>query len=207
MKTITYNTTSEYKLAELDVLKLQLFEGLPVGESFNFRVSQLEIQEDLTASLEAMVQAEARRAYEALHIPVIVEHAGLVFSEFLADGYPGGLTKPMWNTLGANFLRETGSAGREVVARACVGYCDGSTIHVFTGETSGRLATEPRGGRPFYWDTIFIPTEGNPEGLTYAEIVEVHGLAAKVELSQSAKALRAFLTYRASAEPRLWTGH
>ncbi len=207
MKTITYNTASDYKLAELEVLKLQLFEGLAIGESFDFRISRIEIQEDLTASLEAMVRAEARRAYEALHIPVIVEHAGLVFSEFLTASYPGGLTKPMWNTLGANFLHETGSAGREAVARACVGYCDGSNISVFTGETSGRLATEPRGGRPFYWDTIFIPAEGNPEGLTYAEIVDVHGLAAKVELSQSAKALRAFLAYRASAEPQLWTGH
>lgn len=207
MKTVTYNTTSEYKLAELNVLKLQMLDGVPIGDSFEFRVSQIEIQEDLTVSLEAMVQAEARRAYELLHIPVIVEHAGLVFRNFLSASYPGGLTKPMWNTLGTSFLEETGSAGREVVARACVGYCDGSTIRVFTGETPGRLATEARGGRHFYWDTIFIPEDNNPNGLTYAEIVEAFGLEAKVDISQSAKALRAFLTYRASAEPQLWTGH
>ena len=160
--------------------------------------------------LNVMVRAEVEAAYSVLKVPCIVEHAGLIFADYLSAGYPGGLTKPMWNTLLQEFPRETHSAGRKAVARAVVGYCDGQRIQTFVGETSGTLASEPRGDREFYWDTVFIPDEedGSPGISTYAEIVAdpALGLPHKVaKLSQSTRAMLRFLEYRRLHPPELWT--
>jgi len=72
------------------------------------------------------------------------------------------------------------------------------------------LAELPRGSREFYWDTVFIPEDpsGISAGKTYAEIVQDDnlGLPYKVKyLSQSTKAMLAFLEYLRGAEVnRLW---
>jgi XTP/dITP diphosphohydrolase len=116
----------------------------------------------------------------------------------------------MWDTLGDNFVDETKSAGRRAIARAVVAYCDGKQVKTFLGEREGTIAGRPRGGREFYWDTVFIPEDpsGRSKDLTYAEIVESPslGLAYKMrELSQSSAAMKNFLEYRLQAgDPELW---
>lgn len=86
---------------------------------------------------------------------------------------------------------------------AIVGYCDGLKVHLFRGETHGTISEEPRGARSFYWDNVFCPDEG--DGRTYAEIAdEEGGLVAKMALSQSRKAMTAFLAYRLTHEPALF---
>ena len=78
-------------------------------------------------------------------------------------------------------------------------------VRSFKGETKGTLSDLPKGDREFYWDTIFVPKEHNPEQLTYAEIVASQGLEVKMRsLSQSSKAMLAFLDWRISNAPKLW---
>lgn len=205
---ITFVTSSEFKRTENDtfVAKCALPDGRQVGEVFEFEIRSVAMPEPLEADLEQLVRSEVAEAYARLRVPCVVEHAGLVFSGFDERSYPGGLTKPMWNTLGADFIRETQSAGREVCARAVVAYCDGKTVHTFTGETHGQLAEVPRGDvHQFYWDTVFIPHEDNPDRLTYSEIVEREGLSTKiVKHSQSSRAMLKFLNWRTTARPELW---
>jgi inosine/xanthosine triphosphate pyrophosphatase family protein len=158
------------------------------------------IKEILEVDLQLMVQAEVTSAYSQIRIPCIVEHAGLIFEEYKKDSYPGGLTKPMWDTLKDRFVEETKSAGRRAIARAVIAYCDGKGVRTFVGETKGELASRPRGNRAFYWDTIFVPDDptGRAAGKTYAEIAEdaALGLRYKVlELSQSGRAMLSFLEY------------
>ena len=127
-----------------------------------------------------------------------------------AESPPGGLTKPMWDTLRDRFVDEMKSAGRKAIARAIVAYCDGKQVKTFVGERAGTIADRPRGSREFYWDTVFVPEDssGHSRGLTYAEIVESAdlGLAYKIrELSQSSAAMKSFLEYRLRAgDPELW---
>lgn len=206
---ITYVTSSRFKAEENTILRTErrLSTGEIVGQRFEFELQALAMTEVLEVSIEKMVISEVRSAYAQLKVPCIVEHAGLIFSEYAVLGYPGGLTKPMWNTLGDSFIAETQSAGRSVIAQAVVAYCDGQRIHTFKGETSGTLSSMPRGDRAFYWDTVFIPSEANPEALTYAEIVARPdlGLRYKVlNLSQSTKAITKFLEWRLLNVPRLW---
>ncbi len=210
--TIVYATSSSHKREEIEIFHSvgYLDDGTIVRDSFTFDIRPIQIQEVLEVDLGVMVRAEVVKAYSQLRVPCIVEHAGLIFDDYHDKSYPGGLTKPMWNTLGDRFVQETGSSGRCVIARAVIAYCDGKRVFTFDGETHGTIADSPRGSRDFYWDTVFIPdnANGEPGSMTYAEIVESSplGLPHKVNnLSQSSKAMRKFLVYRKTNEPGLWS--
>ncbi len=198
--TVNYVTSSEFKMEENRVFveHCLLPDGSKVSEHFVFQFRKLPIREILEVDLVVMVQAEVATAYSQIKVPCIVEHAGLVFHDYKERSYPGGLTKPMWDTLKERFLEETNSAGRQVVARAAIAYCDGKNIRTFVGETEGKLANAPKGAREFYWDTVFVPNDPDAGGRTYAEIVETRelGLEYKVaKLSQSSRAMLKFLNF------------
>ena len=209
---INYVTSSLYKIKESEVLVKHgvLEDNTPIGDLFEFRIREDPIKEVLEVDLKVMVMAEVTKAYSQIRVPCIVEHAGLIFADRQSKGYPGGLTKPMWNALDHQFVSETHSAGRQAVARAVVAYCDGSSVKTFVGETAGSIAEKVRGNEHrFYWDSIFIPDkdEGNPETMTYAEIVENpdYGIEYKVlKLSQSTRAMMQFLEHRRLRSPELW---
>lgn len=211
-KSVVFVTSNQHKIEENRILvdNCTMADGTPVRDLFEFEIVHVNVLETLEVRLEIMVQAEVINAYGQIRRPCIVEHAGLIFDTYIADSYPGGLTKPMWNTLKDNFLVETQSAGRGAIARAVVAYCDGLSVTTFAGETHGRLTDMPRGSRSFYWDTIFVPDDpsGRSGGKTFAEIADDAklGLAYKiVHLSQSTKAMLAFLEHRRKAgEPELW---
>jgi inosine/xanthosine triphosphate pyrophosphatase family protein len=209
---IVYVTSSAFKKEENAVFATQcaMDDGTPVRDLFEFDIRPVPIQGILNVDLSVMVSAEVVSAYSQLKVPCIVEHAGLIFADYERSSYPGGLTKPMWDTLNDNFIEETRSAGRPAIARAVIAYCDGKGVKTFVGERSGKISDRPRGKRAFYWDTVFIPDDasGKAGDLTYAEIVEepTLGLAYKIQaLSQSSIAMKAFLKYRLkSGEPELW---
>jgi len=216
---IIYATGSPFKREEIDAIcadsQLGLLDGSRgrVGDLFEFTFRQVPMHEVLERDLVEMIRHKARAAYSRLQIPCIVEHGGLIFEEHKDVSYPGGLTQPMWDALGADaFLKETGGAGRRVIARAAVGYCDGSSVAAFVGDTHGSLATAPRGRRGYYWDPVFQPDNpiASPSAAsrTYAEIADSpDGLAEKVRISQSTKAMLAFLEHRlAVGEAPLFRG-
>lgn len=208
---INYVTANSHKMDEnrIFVANSKFSDGTPVGDLFEFEFRHLQIAEMLVVDLRAMVQNEVTNAYGQIKVPCIVEHAGLVFHEYNLEGYPGGLTKPMWNTLRDRFIQETQSAGRNATARAVVAYCDGKSVKTFVGERDGVLANAPRGNRQFYWDTVFMPADpsGRAKNKTYAEIVDdpTLGLRYKVELSQSSAAMMLLLEHlRQTGGSPLW---
>lgn len=206
---VTYVTSSKYKTEENEIFQnaWDLSNGDKVDVRFNFLIRAVTIPEVLEVSIEKMVVHEAKAAYSGIKVPCIVEHAGLIFDEYRDHDYPGGLTKPMWNTLGSDFVKETHSAGRRAIAKAVIGYCDGQSSYTFVGETTGTISSDARGDRSFYWDTVFIPDDANPDQLTYAEIVAdpKMGLRHKVlKQSQSSRAMAAFLEWRLTHRPQLW---
>lgn len=201
---VVYCTTSKFKQEELEhfleeqVVSLPALTGaqeIKIDNIFRIDFRSEELTEILECDLTTMVKMKAMRAYQRIMVPCIVEHAGLVFKDYADKSYPGGLTQPMWDALGAEgFLAETHGKNRRAVARAVMGFCDGKAIRTFVGETEGILADAPRGKRDFYWDTIFCPLLADGTApRTYAEIVEADGLQAKAALSQSGKALKAFI--------------
>jgi hypothetical protein len=124
---VVYVTSSKFKKEENEAFLREcvLHDGRRVNDVFEFDIRPVPIQEILNVDLAVMVSAEVVSAYSQLKVPCIVEHAGLIFSEYADRSYPGGLTKPMWDTLRDRFVDETKSAGRLAIARAVVAYCDG----------------------------------------------------------------------------------
>lgn len=96
---VNYVTSSQFKREEVAaiVASQTLSDGRPINEQFEFSLLSLSIKEHLEIDLATMVMAEATYAYSQLKVPCIVEHAGLVFESHEEKGYPGGLTKPMWD--------------------------------------------------------------------------------------------------------------
>jgi XTP/dITP diphosphohydrolase len=206
---IFYATISPFKKQEIsEIEKSCRFKDEDgneelVGSRFKFVFSDVQTDEPLEVDLATMVRHKAVSAYKNLLMPCIVEHAGLILGEHADKGYPGGLTQPMMDALGAEgFVRRTSAAGEKAIARAVFGYCDGLSVHIFTGETEGKIAATPRGSREFYWDTIFEPDGYNGE--TYAEISAdpSRGVREKMKVSQSMKALRKFLEFRVRHKPK-----
>jgi len=203
-RTIFYATRNSFKNEELSIISLKQSFRDPknierkIGELIDFRVSDISTEEPLEIDLCEMIRHKARSAYRTILYPCIVEHAGLILEKNAAEGFPGGLTQPMWDALHPEgFLARTGCAGERAIARAVVGYCDGMQTHTFVGETTGTIADAPRGSREFYWDVVFCPDEGG--GKTYAEMTdEADGLEKKLAISQSTKAIRAFTSFLAT---------
>lgn len=200
---ITYATTSPFKRQEFLVIQAQCTfrneDGADqlIGDRFDFQFSDVKTDEPLEVRLDAMVRHKAVSAYRTLLVPCIVEHAGIILVKHRGKDYPGGLTQPMMDALGAEqFVHRLSAAGERAIARAVIGYCDGMSVEVFSGETEGTIVSHPKGGREFYWDTIFAPD--GYKGRTYAEIAEdpSQGIAEKMKVSQSARAVRMLAEWR-----------
>lgn len=206
---LRYATRSSFKRAEiLEIISSQLLKdrhGADVRASDHFEVEFLDVATDepLKCDLQEMVRHKSVSAYRGILEPCIVEHAGLVTESHQSESYPGGLTQPMFDALGAaGFLSSVYWAGDRAIARAVVGYCDGLSVHLFSGETWGRLS-HPAGDRAFYWDTIFVPDEGG--GSTYAEIAALEGgIAKKVAISQSKKAMVKCMEFMLRQDPEMF---
>jgi XTP/dITP diphosphohydrolase len=208
---VIYCSSSPFKKEEWhaarDTLELHAKPGYKVGQLFELEFRDVPTAEPLLCDLESMVRSKVESAYGSVRIPCIVEHAGLILRGYEDKSFPGGLTQPMWDALGAElFVASCSPLAMRATARAVIGYCDGVLIETFVGETEGSLSETPRGRRAFYWDTIFCPD--GFDNKTYAEIVgdDNSGLLNKLRVSQSIKALMKFMTYRLTHEPALFPG-
>src|SRR5688572_9860863 len=153
------------------------FEVLPVEKRLD------EIQSD---DVEFLVRDKCIKAFRLIGRPVFVEHTGLYIEAL--NGFPGGLTRIFWDTLGAERVANlfANQDDGRAVARTRIGYCNGRCVHQFEGEVDGRLASEPRGDTS-QWDCVFIP-EGCDQ--TLAEMGE-----RKNEVSMRRKALDNFVAF------------
>ena len=116
--------------------------------------SPLEIKEIQGSSIEEIARDKAKKAFAIIKRPLLVEQTGLILEEY--SGFPGGLTQPVWDALGAeNFSKLFG--GKAAKAVSIFAYCDGQKVIVFSGEIKGLISARPQGKSQFQWDTVFIP--------------------------------------------------
>ena len=128
---LLYATRSRFKrnevkqLEESTIVKGRSGASTAVAEQVRVVFTDVETDEPLERNLSETVKHKSISAYRKLLQPCIVEHAGLILKEYQEADYPGGLTQPMWDALGAEkFLQSIGWASGGVTARAVVGYCD-----------------------------------------------------------------------------------
>src|SRR4051812_40387968 len=117
---LIYCSWSEYKKEEWDVVRSSDFEpGTTYESMIEFEFRQVVTREPLLCDLSEMVRAKAISAYQAVLVPCVVEHAGLILKGFETENYPGGLTQPMWDALGAErFVATCAPLSSKAIARA-----------------------------------------------------------------------------------------
>ena len=167
-----FNTVNEVKRLEIQ----ELFRN----STANIRFLNYQVTEILSDNLEMLIRAKAADAYRLAKVAVIVEHGALSIDHL--NGYPGPLSKPMWDMLGDKIcaLIPPGES-RAATAQSAVCFCDGKSRQVFLEKTRGQISANGRGTNGFQWDSIFIP-DGSDR--TYAEM----SISEKLSFSQAAKA-------------------
>src|SRR3989338_1761000 len=129
---------------------------------------KLDLPEIQSLDLREVVDDKARRAYELVGSPVLVEDVSVTFHAL--KRLPGPLLKWFLETLGNQGLCELldGYDDRGARAEVMFAYCDGGEVKVFHGSVEGTSAKHPRGETNFGWDPVFIP-DGHTEK-TWAEM-------------------------------------
>src|SRR3989344_7455466 len=117
---------------------------------------KLDLAEIQSLDLREVVEDKAKRAYEILKTPVLVEDASLELRGL--NNLPGPLAKWFYEALGNEGLcRLLDSADtREATTRCMFALYDGETMHIFEGDMRGSIASQPKGESGFGFDPIFI---------------------------------------------------
>ncbi len=144
MKEIFFVTGNKNKLKE--VRKILGFE---------IKHTELEIREIQSMSLREIVEDKARKAFEKIRKPVIVEDTALYIKAW--KNFPGPLIRWVMETMGVEEMCELLGKNRVAKAEACVAYYDGKRMKIFSGTVRGEIAKNPRGRKRFDWDRAFIP--------------------------------------------------
>lgn len=118
---------------------------------------KLDLKEIQSLDLREVVEDKARRAYDIVKTPVLVEDVSLIFHALKA--LPGPLIKWFLETLGNKGLCKLLDKFDDRGASAKVEFaiCDDTGVRTFSGSREGTIAETPRGEVGFGWDPIFIP--------------------------------------------------
>src|SRR5260221_13645305 len=125
LKPFYFNTINDSKIAEIKEIFAKYLD--------DFKILKNNVTEILSDNIEMVIKAKAADAYRICRVPIIVEHGGLII-EYL-NGFPGALSKPMWNLMGAKICQIIPSGkSRRAIAISGVCLCDGMKSHIFIGE-------------------------------------------------------------------------
>ena len=118
---------------------------------------KLDLHEIQSLNLQEVVEDKAKRAFEIIKKPVLVEDVSLIFTAL--DKLPGPLIKWFLESLGNEGLCKLVDRfdSRDAHARVMFALYDGNKMQIFEGSMEGKVAIKPRGDAGFGWDPVFIP--------------------------------------------------
>ena len=154
---------------------------------------KVDLDEIQSTDLREIVADKARRAYEIVKKPVLVEDVSMQFAAL--KGLPGPFIK-WFNDAGMDTLCRMldGFADRSAEGHTLYGLFDGSKLELFEGVMRGIIADAPRGTGGFGFDAIFI-NEG--QKVTRAEMDETTYVATSYR-TPAIHQLKAYLDRRAN---------
>lgn len=128
---------------------------------------KLNLPEIQSLNLKEIVEDKAKRAFEIVKSPVIVEDVSLTFKGL--KELPGPLIKWFFESLGNEGLCKLvdGFNNKDAIAEVEFAICDEFGVHTFGGLMEGTISPQPKGEMGFGWDPIFIP---NGYTKTWAEM-------------------------------------
>ena len=174
---LAFVTGNEGKIKEA-----QEILGIPI------EIVKAELDEIQSLDIELIAKRKAQDAFAKLQKPLLVDDAGLFIEAW--NGFPGAMVKFIDVAGGNELLLKmlVAESNRRAYFKSCVGFHDGKTISVFSGEAHGSIATTQRGNNGWGYDPIFIP-EGSEQ--TFAEMTTEE----KNKISHRRKALTKLQSY------------
>lgn len=160
MKQVVFVTGNQHKA---DLLGKLL--GFPIEHE------RADVHEIQALDIAEVGEHKARRAYELLKKPVLIDDFGMYVDAL--HGLPGAFTKFFVDAEdGLETLCRMIDPfdSRAATVSSVMVYFDGKEIHTFRGTVKGSISDHPRGNRGIGTDMIFIP-EGYG-GRTRAELSE-----------------------------------
>lgn len=157
MQPITLVTGSLYKRQEYQRL-------LPPELIYVF--NDIDLVEIQTFDPIELIADKARRAYEQVGSPVIVEDVGIGLDSL--NGLPGPFIKFFNQQLGADALYKIAKEDKRATVTCTIGYFDGDKLLIATGEVKGAVVPL-RGESEFGFDAAFVP---KGQAKTYAQMTD-----------------------------------
>lgn len=162
MAKIYFCSGNEEKFNEMS--KIFDINGLQL-EWYNKKIQELQATEGIE-----LIKAKALEAYKEIRRPILVEHTVLEISAF--NELPGLQTDYFYSNLGCEKIVEycRFKSNYKAKASSFLCFCNGKNFYVAKGEEKGIISDKVDNNvSGFAWDKIFIPTNDNPDHLTYAE--------------------------------------
>lgn len=153
-------------------------------KNFALQTAGIDLDEIQSMDLIAIIEDKAKRAYEHIGTPVLVEDvsSGLV----KLGGLPGPFIKYFELEIGMDALYKLADQeGDAAIVTCTVAYYDGTTMIAAEGVTEGTVVP-PRGENGFGFDAVFVP---NGSDKTYAQMSP----AEKDAVSHRGKAIAALI--------------
>ena len=148
MMEIHFVTTNKNKFREAK-------EILATLENTRIKQAKVKILEIQSMDAKKIVEDKAKKAYEKLKKPVIVEDTSLHIRSW--KNFPGPFIAWVVKTIGIDGVSRMVGLDKKAKAAAYVAYYDGKKMRTFSGSIDGRIARRPKGKKRFDWDRIFIP--------------------------------------------------
>jgi len=119
--------------------------------------------------VEEVAFASAESIFAEVKKPLIVEDSGLFIPSL--NNFPGAYSAWVQKKLGNPGILKlmAGSRNRSAYFKACIAYVDENGARTFCGDVHGTISGRECGSSGFGYDPIFVPKDGNPELLTFAE--------------------------------------
>jgi XTP/dITP diphosphohydrolase len=117
----------------------------------------IDLPEIQALMVKEIIKDKAKRAYEILQKPLIVEDVGLYIKAW--NDFPGAFIKWVIKTKGCEgIIKSMGNyKNREAFVEAGICYYDGKEFKTFFGKVKGTIPFEKRGESRFGLDPSFIP--------------------------------------------------
>jgi inosine triphosphate pyrophosphatase len=175
MKRIYLVTGNQKKLKEWQAI---------VPADIELESASIDLPELQSDDPEEIVADKAKRAYEAVGKPVVVEDVSAGLDKY--DGLPGPFIKYFVQRLGGDALYKISGEEETAATVSCsVAYYDGTTLLSVRADVHGKVVA-PRGDNMFSFDIVFIP---DGETQTFSEMDPNK----KNSLSHRSKAIKLFI--------------
>lgn len=140
--------------------KLKEFQSI-IDENYKgiiLKSEKIDLEEIQSLSLEDICEYKAKKAYEILKKPIIVEDTGFFLDEL--KGLPGPFIKFFQEKLGEGALIKLlgNSQNRQGYSKTVICFYDGEKMIFSEGRVDGIIGQEISKGEGFGFDFCFIPS-------------------------------------------------